>query len=255
MKQRLLTILLSMIMLFSTPIYAKEDQKDTIPGRAIFVMAPDYPIQIGTKAITCQNKVININVKVPQIKGFKNTQFEKQLNKSFLKEAVARKKQLTAEAKINDKHAKTLGYPTKTYELIRNFTIKQTIDPYVVIGIFEYTYTGGAHGLSDQKYIVINKDTSEIITLKDLFEKNTPYQKTISEEIKKQIPKKKAEGIMFFDDIGAFESIADDQTFYIDQEGNLVVVFNVYEIAPYVSGIIEFTIPKENIKNSLLLQK
>ena len=42
---------------------------------------------------------------------------------------------------------------------------------------------------------------------------------------------------------GGFESIDEDQTFYLNQAGNAVVVFEKYEIAPGYMGMQEFEIP------------
>ena len=51
---------------------------------------------------------------------------------------------------------------------------------------------------------------------------------------------------MYFDGtngIEGFQSIADDQPFYINEAGNPVVVFAKYEIAPGSMGQQEFEIP------------
>ena len=53
---------------------------------------------------------------------------------------------------------------------------------------------------------------------------------------------------MFLDDKSGFKGVKEDQSFYINQNGNLVIVFGLYEIAPYSSGIIEFIIPEKVIQ-------
>ena len=47
------------------------------------------------------------------------------------------------------------------------------------------------------------------------------------------------------DEEGAFTSIRDDQPFYINAQGHVVVVFEKYEIAPGYMGIQEFEVLPE----------
>ncbi|MGL4362417.1 MAG: DUF3298 and DUF4163 domain-containing protein [Cellulosilyticaceae bacterium] len=76
------------------------------------------------------------------------------------------------------------------------------------------------------------------ITLDDLFEEG--YEEHINKEIKKQMEEReKTKGTVYFEN---FEGIAQDQNFYIDANGKVVVVFEKYEIAPGAMGIQEFTI-------------
>ncbi|MGL4736791.1 MAG: DUF3298 and DUF4163 domain-containing protein [Cellulosilyticaceae bacterium] len=255
MKQKLLTILLSMIMVFSAPIYANEKEKEPIPGRAIFVMAPDYPIHVQSKNITAQENYLHVNMKTPQIKGLKNRSFEKELNKKLLEDAKLSQNKMSQSATAARKQSKNVGSQLKSYELIRDFTIKATAEPYVVIGIFEYRYTGGTHGMAQQKYVVIDKDRQKLIELKDLFKEGVDYETVLAGEIIKQIPHKKASGVVFVEQAGGLEKVAHDQNFYINEKGELVLVFNIYEVSPYVSGTIEFVIPKENIKNIRVNEK
>ena len=50
-----------------------------------------------------------------------------------------------------------------------------------------------------------------------------------------------------------FKSIAIDQNFYINDENQLVIVFDEYEVAPGSMGTPEFVIPTE-LLNGLLAQ-
>ena len=47
------------------------------------------------------------------------------------------------------------------------------------------------------------------------------------------------------DEMGAdFDKIKEDQNFYIDDAGRMVLVFDEYEVAPGFMGIVEITIPE-----------
>ncbi len=45
---------------------------------------------------------------------------------------------------------------------------------------------------------------------------------------------------MYFEGEEGFKSIKDDQSFYINESKNLVIVFQMYDIAPRSSGYPEF---------------
>ncbi len=47
----------------------------------------------------------------------------------------------------------------------------------------------------------------------------------------------------------SFTKIADDQNFYFAPNGNIVIVFNKYEVGPGVMGAPEFEIDKKFIIN------
>lgn len=107
-------------------------------------------------------------------------------------------------------------------------------------------------GSSDtQLYCVnVNIQTGEDVTLSALLGKD--YKKRADESIKKQIASRMEadENQVFFGfsqidkemGIEGFTGISEDQPFYINAEGNPVIVFQKYEIAPGYMGTPEFEI-------------
>lgn len=96
-------------------------------------------------------------------------------------------------------------------------------------------------------YYHIDKSTGEIVTLSDLFQ-DDGYLAAISDEILRQMRKANEEGtgIFWIDsefDAWNFQSIDPDQNFYFDSDGNLVIAFDKYEVAPGAAGCPSFTIP------------
>ncbi|MOA66629.1 Anti-sigma-V factor RsiV [compost metagenome] len=51
-----------------------------------------------------------------------------------------------------------------------------------------------------------------------------------------------------------FTSISKDQSFYINNDSKLVIVFNEYDVAPGAMGSVEFVIPTEVIAGDLVSQ-
>ena len=84
----------------------------------------------------------------------------------------------------------------------------------------------------------------EFLNLSDLFKDEVNYKEVINNEIRKQIEdmaQKDKENAGVYQ----FTTISDNQKFYI-QDDNIVIFFDLYEIAPYAAGIPEFKI---NIKS------
>lgn len=114
-----------------------------------------------------------------------------------------------------------------------------------------------ASGFQSEKYYHINKETGNEATLKDLFKPDADYAAVISENIKAQMraQMKKDENIQFFLDSeegldeSDFKEIRADQNFYFDASGQLVLVFDEYEVAPGYMGIQQFTIPNDAISS------
>lgn len=113
-----------------------------------------------------------------------------------------------------------------------------------------------ASGYEYNKYYHINKMTGEMVSLEDLFQKKADYKGIISEEIKSQMREQmKASDKQYNLDgengMEKFTSIKNNQNFYFNQDNQLVIVFDEYEVAPGYMGCPEFVIPS-NILNDIL---
>ena len=121
------------------------------------------------------------------------------------------------------------------------------------ISMYESENSGEANYI----FYNIDKAKGQLVNLSDLF-KDKEYKSAISQEIKNQMQQKMKENsnLSYWiaqegtDSIG-FTSITDNQDFYISENGNIVVVFNKYEVAPGYMGVQEFEISKELYKDYL----
>lgn len=245
-------IVLSATQLLTYNLYAKEKVNKDAPGTAIFVMAIPSEVRVESKMIQSKNEEINIDIKYPKLEGLQDKKFEKIINNYLKNNSIQSKKELTKEAKLYNEQVKETDFPDRCYELIQNFTVKDTINGYFVLELFEYNYRGGAHGVTTQKYIVIDLVSNKIVMLKDLFDKDGNYIDEINKVIKKQISEISRQGNYFFQGTEAFTTVSDQTQFYINPEGNLMIVFNLYEIAPYSSGIYTFNLPKQDLSSYVL---
>lgn len=110
-------------------------------------------------------------------------------------------------------------------------------------------YQGAGSGYEQHKHYTVDKLTGKELTLKELC--GNDYVDTISEEVKKQMKQQMAadESVKYWlDDPDVpewnFDKIAEDQDFYVDAEGHVVICFNEYDVAPGSMGCVEFTMPQ-----------
>ncbi len=134
------------------------------------------------------------------------------------------------------------------YHVLRNtnrwFTLKLCVD------------TISASGNSYSRYYNIDRHTGEIVHLADLF--STPdFSDVITANIKKQMYQQMQENpntIYWIDkeDFGIdFSAVSDNHNFYFNDDGNLVIPFDQYEVAPGSMGSPQFTIQMKDIQDIL----
>lgn len=105
-------------------------------------------------------------------------------------------------------------------------------------------------GYEQDHYYTIDRKTGQILTLADLFDDDT-YIQTISDEIKRQMEEQMAEdeNVHYWlneEEIPEwnFKEIPADQSFYISEEGTLVICFNEGDVAPMYMGCVQFEMPE-----------
>ena len=116
-------------------------------------------------------------------------------------------------------------------------------------------YQGAGSGYQWNYYYTIDLSTGERMALKDLFEEDADYITPISENIKKQMAEQmKADEMVHYwldDEIEAlnFQSITEETSFYLNENGNVVIGFNEGDVAPMYMGTVEFEIPAEVLED------
>lgn len=105
---------------------------------------------------------------------------------------------------------------------------------------------------TEYRFYHIDKKAGKIVTLSDIFVDNYDYVTAISDDIIRQMNEQmdadesiyywiKRDGAKNFYE---FEKIDPEQNFYFAEDGNLVIVFQKYEVAPGYMGNCEFEISK-----------
>lgn len=122
--------------------------------------------------------------------------------------------------------------------------------------VYSDDYRGGAHGVYSRNNVAVNLNTVEKIQEKDIFIENykEPLALVIREQLLEYIRDDRDEDSdietlkkQYF---SKFDSIYSNNNFLMDDKG-LHYVYNLYEIAPYASGIFEPFIPYYKIAHLL----
>ncbi len=192
------------------------------------------------------NESLNAHVDIPEVKGLSdkiveakiNSQIEERLEESLL------------EIQIRAEEYKEAYFATggteDAYSPIEakvGYEVKSISDESMSFVVYQYETLGSAYTQYTYYNYDLQNDTE--LSLQDLCgvnyieELNRIIIKTI--EIMKEDPNN-----IFFEGESGFITIDEDQKFFINESGNVVIVFDKYEIAPGAMGMIEIEITKKN---------
>ncbi|WP_338750320.1 DUF3298 and DUF4163 domain-containing protein [Bacillus sp. FJAT-52991] len=188
------------------------------------------------------------DIKVPEIKNLEDESLQSTLNQKYAEEGKELYKQFKAEMEeMKESEGGHVGV-SSGYEVKTDNEQILSIGRYVVntVGSSSTTY----------KFDTIDKKNELLITLPSLF-KNKAYVDVISEEIKKQMMtqmKQDSSVTYWIEDPKERDvfKINPEQSFYINEDNKLVIVFDKYEVAPGAMGIVEFIIPTDVLKDVLV---
>ena len=196
-----------------------------------------------------ENDNYGANVVTPKIEGLLNKELEDKLNNEFKENSQA---VIAAFEKEIKELEKEFGNDFHT-GVDANYVVRTDNDEILAID----TYIVNTVGSSSTKhsFYTIDKKKGILIELKDLFKENADYVTPISEYITDEMRKENKAGTKHFwignedEFVEGFEKIKEDQNFFINDAGNIVICFDKYEVAPGAYGCPEFEIPQKVVKN------
>lgn len=191
-------------------------------------------LQVQEEHLVEITKNYKYDLHIPVILGLENDDLSREIEQDIDKDV----NQFINELKNVANEYIMLSTP---YTLESSYEIYYQDEDIVSFCILFSNYYGGAHGMTYK--ICYNYDirSGKRLSLRNLF-KGEEYQEKINAVIEEEI--KKRNEIEGYKVINGFKGIKENQHFYI-KDGLLVIYFDLYEIAPYVAGIIEFTMPQE----------
>ncbi|HOF03236.1 MAG TPA: DUF3298 and DUF4163 domain-containing protein [Atribacterota bacterium] len=203
------------------------------------------------REIKTEDLLVDYDIQIPGVDGLKDTLFQEELNNSILNKALNDIGEVEEQARELKALTEKEGWDYRQHEIYIDFDLKSNNSILSFI-INTYKYTGGAHGIARVDCYNIDVEKSAIMEIKDLFKEGVDFKSIINEEISAQIgEQEKDENLIYFSGEEGFNSISDDQDFYI-QDNNLVILFQRYEIAPGYMGTPEFKISFQELCGLLL---
>ena len=189
-------------------------------------------------------------ITTPKIEGLLNKELENKLNKELADNANT-----IISAFEDDIKKMSELYGDNNFHLSVNADYEVKTDNEDILAVNFYFTTIEASAVTANRFYNIDKKSGELITLKSLFKKDTDYVTPISNYILSEMKKKNDDGTGFYfldgEEEQRFTKIRNDQHFYINNAGNIVICFDEYEVAAGAQGCPEFEIPKEIIKDIL----
>ena len=196
-------------------------------------------IEVSEQVIKNDYKYLKEDIKIPQLKSDLFKERADLINSNIKNDILPKVADAEKTAKEYFDNTGNVVIPTFPFEIISNYIVNLNNAKLISIYNDYYEYLGGAHGNTIRTSYTVDKQNVRLLILQDLFSKNSNYKDIINKEIVRQI---NLEPDIYFNSGKDFKGIKDNQDYYLNGE-NLIIYYQLYEIAPYVAGIREFKIP------------
>jgi glycerophosphoryl diester phosphodiesterase len=186
-----------------------------------------------------KSEVITADIRIPEIKYLEDKKLEKKINIGIyieMKKCLVESEQRALEYK--EAFISTGGTEESFRPIVvtMDYELKSVNKDTLSFTIFHYESLASAY--SATTFYNIDLKTEKIITLKNIY--GDEFMDTINNSIKTQIDleNSKSETIIYTD----FKGISENQNFYINEDGQTVIVFDKYAITAGYMGMPEFII-------------
>jgi hypothetical protein len=214
------------------------------PGSLKVVDAEKYEITIGN---------YDAKILVPEIKGLADTKQQDQLNGSFSDHAGELVQNFISEAKSIRQQFPEDG---PHFELQYQYEVLYDNEDNMVFRVFEFTAAGSSNYMA--QYFTVDKRAHKLLSLSDITGGKADAMEKIRAYIEESMREyNKNNDMKYWVDDGpeggdykesldkVFASIEEKRQYYLNEERQLVITFNKYDVAPGAMGSPEFIIPNE----------
>lgn len=192
--------------------------------------------------------VITMEAKFPQVEISENRAAQNRIN-SRIRFQVNRFLQysgtvLYRQAIRQYRDSQKDHFPFHPYEALLHYEVTYNQDCYFSLFRDRYVFTGGAHGTTLRSSDTWSLQTGRILTLPQIFVSCSGYRERIIEQILRQADEKmrREPGVLFENYRELVVQNFNEESFYLTSKG-MAFYYQQYDIAPYSSGILVFTIP------------
>lgn len=220
-----------------------EEQGFGDPDGLYFITKLEYYSRLGN---------YEAEVVAPEIKGMADLELQKSLN-DYIKSVAYD----IIDQFENDARAILFDFPEDSPYFGANYDFDFPTDSESVLTLALHYSTVSGSSDSSTSFFNFNKHTRELILMDDYFTPGSDAAKLLRDEILRQMREEMAEDenavywideesdesdmMLDWDDLLA--DVGNNNQYRIDENGDLVIVFNKYDIAPGYMGNPEFVIP------------
>lgn len=136
------------------------------------------------------------------------------------------------------------GFPFNAYDAVLNYQVTFNQNGYFSLYRDQYEFTGGAHGNTIRRSDTWELTNGDTLPLAYFFEPGVNYQQLLIREILIQSEENMRQnpGIYFDDYPNLIVENFNPESYFLTPSG-IAIYYQQYEIAPYSTGIVVFTIP------------
>lgn len=195
-------------------------------GRLNVMKQGQNAITIITESYIKEREDAPIKLDYPQVSGLADADAQKAINDT-IKQTILN---YAAEA---EQQSANKSEDERPYEFEGGYVVTYNQDGVLSLVTQQYSYTGGAHGMTYRNAFTFSLKDGKRLLLGDLFGANPNYKKELNAKLTKLI--KAEEGYL-----GGFTGLDTEKYFYL-KEGKAVLFFQLYEYTAYASGFPQFT--------------
>ncbi len=208
-------------------------------------------ITITERSVQATAEEAEVNMRIPMISGLQDQVLEEEINARFMQKAEDFRREIIEPYAEYKASMEQYGGPVHPFQVFVDYDVHYNLNGLLSISVSYYGFQGGAHGFTVRETLNLDVNTGKVLTLGDFFGQDENYKDIVSRKILEQIA---ASPEMYFEEApDTVAKITGDQPFYIG-DGQIVIYFAQYEIAPYAAGMPEFAVPLPHMPgmNSLL---
>jgi hypothetical protein len=150
-------------------------------------------------------------------------------------------------AKTDAAWAKEQGFYLPAYDYRIDFEVTYNRDNLLSLNTTQYFYMGGAHGEPLLLSYNVDLRSGKTLALTDLFDDARTAKVILALGVYESI---KADPEKYFPDAADSAGVPDDQQFYL-QDGQVVLHYGIYELAPFAAGLPKFRFGTDELENVL----
>ena len=201
------------------------------------------------RTFTCNSTpVITISILYPNVTLHRNPSAQKIIN-CQIKEQVCdfynyASNDLHQQAIAAYKDAQESGFPFNRYDAMLQYEITYNQHCYLSLYRDQYEYTGGAHGNTVRTSDTWDLKSGYSVPLFSFFPADQDYRTLLIDQITKHANERIQQnpGIFFENYPALIVEYFNEEHYYLTPSG-IAMYYQQYEIAPYATGIVVFTIP------------